>query len=498
MKPHNRAQSTPERYFNKTILAIGFIIILLQLAFLFAVSANASGQLYVQGKDSLRTELDKQLSDLEMQKRLNFPKTVKRFYDYGNLQTNWLRSEENSGPTVMAMLLLDCVKQYGLQPRDYHPEILTYEKMHSVFGAEMQLSAGQKIEFELMLTDAMVSIINNLHFGAYNPRLSRAAIDNGLRDELRAEIFLHSATASGDLMQAVLTVQPKINQYVQLQGYMKLIAGQYTCDSYETPEEDIRLIAINMERLRWLTVETNSYLHINIPSFRLTYYTLFKTSEYKVVVGKPSTPTPILESTIGFLETGADWMVPQNIFIKELLPRALKDITYFENNHMAVYDLQENFIPITNQSLLLIRQNPLKYHARQSSGCDNALGKVVFRFRNRYDIYLHDSPEQHYFNREKRAFSHGCVRVSDAEQLAISLIKNDQQGDRIPLLKKALCSYSKQKFILKTPLPIIITYLTITVEDELLVKHADIYLQDEVLEDKMYGQQNQITKASTN
>ncbi|MBO9672561.1 MAG: L,D-transpeptidase family protein [Sphingobacteriaceae bacterium] len=497
MKPHNKTQSTSERYFNKTILAIGFIIILLQLAFLFAVGANPIEQLYIQGKDSLRTELGKQLSDLEIQKRLNFPKTVKRFYDQVNLQTNWLRSEENSGPTDMAMRLLDCVKQYGLQPRDYHPEILTYEEMHRIFSSEIQLSAGQKIEFELMLTDAMVSIINNLHFGAYNPRLSKTAIDNGLKDELHAEIFLHLATGSGDLMQAVLTVQPKIDQYVQLQGYMKLIAGQYTCDSYETPEEDIRLIAINMERLRWLTVEANSYLHINIPSFELTYYTPFKISEYKVVVGKPSTPTPTLESAIGFLETGADWMVPQNIFIKELLPRVQRDLAYFENNHMAVYDLQENFVPITNQSLLLIRQNPRRYHLRQTSGCDNALGKVVFRFSNIYGIYLHDTPEQQYFGREKRAFSHGCVRVSDAEQLAISLIKNDQQGERIPLLKKALSSYSKQKFILKTPLPIIITYLTITVESELLVKHADIYSQDKALEGKMYGQQSELTKAST-
>jgi len=486
MKPQYRALTTPKKDDTKTILIIGVVILFLQLAFHLTVGAKSVERRSSLNKDSLNYQLSLQLNNAEIIKQLNFPNTVKRFYDQSKMETNWLRSEENSGPTVMAMLLLDCVKQYGLQPQNYHPKVLTYEKMHSLFNANPQLSAIQKIEFELMLTDAMISVINNLHYGAFNPTLHRSTIDNGVKSGLWADVFLHNATNSLNLRETILTVQPKIEQYKQLQGYMKLIMGQYTCDSYETPEQEIRTIAINMERLRWISMENSSYLHVNIPSFKLTYYTPLKTTEYKVVVGKASTPTPTLVSVVSYLETAPDWRIPNKIFINEMLPRAQKNLTYFENNHMAVYDQQEIFVQINAQTIAKIKQNSTKYHARQTAGCDNALGKVVFRFSNTHDIYLHDTPEQQYFNQNKRAVSHGCIRVSNAEQLAAILLQNDGQENRTIDLKKAMSTYSKQKFALKTPLPIIITYLTITVEDGLLAKHADIYLQDKVLESKMY------------
>lgn len=493
MKPQCRALTTPKKDNTRTILVIGVVILFLQVAFHLTVGATSIVKMSLQRADSLSTQLSLQLDNPEMSKRLNFPNTVKRFYGQGIPETTWLRSEENAGPTVMAMLLLDCVKQYGLQPRDYHPEVLTYEKMHNLFSIPAKIPAAQKIEFELMLTDAMVSMINNLHYGAFNPRLSRSIIDNGKKDGLQADIFLHTATKSRDLMETMLTVQPEIAQYKQLQVYMKLIAGQYTCDSYETPEEEIRTIAMNMERLRWIAVENSSYLHVNIPSFKLTYYTPQKTLQYKIVVGKASTPTPQLTSVIAYLETAPDWRIPAKIFINEMLPRAAKDFAYFENNHMAVYDQKENFIQINSQTLAQIRQNPTKFHARQTAGCDNALGKVVFRFSNTHDIYLHDTPEQQYFNRSKRAFSHGCIRVENAEQLASTMLENDGQEERTAALKRAMGIYDKQKFVLKTPLSIIITYLTITVEDGLLARHADLYLQDKALETKMYKQAAQLT-----
>ncbi|RYE58122.1 MAG: hypothetical protein EOP48_04265, partial [Sphingobacteriales bacterium] len=371
MKPHYRVLTTRKKDDTKTILIIGVVILFLQLAFHLTVGAKSIEPRSSQRKDSLNTELNIQLNNAEIWNRLNFPNTVKRFYQQSKLQTNWLRSEENAGPTVMAMLLLDCVKQYGLQPRDYHPQILTYEKMYGLFSNEKRISAAQKIQFEITLTDALVSMINNLHYGAFNPRLTKSAIDNGVKGGLQADIFLLEASKSRDIMETILTVQPKVDQYKQLQGYMKLIAGQYTCDSYETPEEEIRTIAMNMERLRWIAMENSSYLHVNIPSFKLIYYTPVKTLQYKVVVGKASTPTPQLTSMVTYMETAPDWKIPGKIFIKEMLPRVQKDFAYFENNHMAVYDQHENFVPINAQSLAQIKQNPTKYHARQIMAITN-------------------------------------------------------------------------------------------------------------------------------
>jgi murein L,D-transpeptidase YcbB/YkuD len=494
MKTNNRALSNDKKDQTKTILIIGVIILLLQFTFHMTVWSKPLPLFSSSTLDTINDELQKQLHSDAVLQKLNFPKTVNRFYALNAGRPNWLRSEENVQPTVSAMLLLDCVRQYGLQRKDYHPSILTYALMHDVLSSSASYSAKQKIEFELMLTDAMVSMINHLHYGAYNPNLKRATIDSGLEKGLRAEDVLQNAKNEHELMEVILSVQPKMEEYKQLQGYMKLITGQYICDSYDTPEDEVKKIAINMERLRWSNIDDAVYLHINIPSFELNYFQADHTYQFKVVVGKPTTPTPIVSSMVYLIESAPDWNVPAKIFIKELLPKALKNYNFFENSHMAVYDTSGNIIPINAVSLAQIKVNPKLYHLRQSSGCDNALGKVVFRFANTDGIYLHDTPEQLYFKREVRALSHGCIRVENAGKLAALVLSQDHQSKKIDILNTAMANYTKKQFILSTPVPIILTYLTYTVKDGLLVRHPDIYQLDESLIQQVYGPAEQLSK----
>lgn len=490
MKP-SQTKLFPHKRQNSKILIIGTIILTMQLVFHLTVGAKPHSNRYLP--DSIGAELNNQLRNSVLMEKLNFPNTVKRFYTLNNQETNWLRPAQNIGATASAMLLLDCVRHYGLQHENYHPEVLNYGVMQDVLDSKNSASAAKKVEYELMLTDAMISMINHLHYGQLNPSLSTKAIDNDQSLKLRAAEFLLKIANSSNLMDSILTVQPSISQYKKLQTYMELITGQYACDSYETPESEVKVIALNMERLRWAGVDSPTYLHVNIPSFQLTYIMKDATREFKVVVGKPSTPTPTLASAINYFETAPDWRIPNKIFIKELLPKAEKNLAYFENNHIAIYDEKENFIPVTIASLIEIKNQPKKYHARQSAGCDNALGKVVFRFDNSHSIYLHDTPEQQYFSRLKRALSHGCIRVENAESLAAILLENDGQRSKIEQLNAAMPAYKKQKFTLKTPLPILITYLTVTVEDGLLAKHEDIYKLDKALEAQLYAKAEQPT-----
>lgn len=464
------------------------------MGLIFSLSFYANHPLFAQianispvKPDFIKIEIEKQLNDPETLKQFNFPRTVKRFYNLTSNQANWLRSEQDIKPTVSAMLLLDCVRQYGLQPEDYHNKVLNYVLMYDALHNN-KLKANQRIEFELFLTDAMISMINHLHHGKYNPLMNKDSIDNGLTNELNAEEYLIKFKNSPNLMDNILAVQPKIDQYSQLQGYMKLITGQYTCDAYETPEKEIRLISMNMERLRWINTSSSTYVQVNIPTYKLLYHTADSIYQFKVVVGKPLTPTPTLKSFISHLETAPDWKVPHKIFINEFLPKAIKDHAYFDNNHMAVYDQKENFVSINTKTITQIKQNPKLYHVRQTAGCDNALGKIVFRFNNSYDVYLHDTPEQQYFSRSKRALSHGCVRVQKAENLAALLLEKDQQSNQITTLKTAMSNYSKQRFTIKKQVPIIITYLTITIENGLVVHHEDIYKLDDALEKQMFGE----------
>ncbi|WP_199119407.1 L,D-transpeptidase family protein [Pedobacter sp. ASV28] len=203
---------------------------------------------------------------------------------------------------------------------------------------------------------------------------------------------------------------------------------------------------------------------------------------FKVVVGKPHSQTPTLQSSITYFTTAPDWRVPRSIFEKEFLPKAIKNNNYFNDNHYAVYNLAGQYVETNVANLQEIRKNPAAYYVKQSSGCDNALGVVVFRFANAFDIYLHDTPEQRLFNEDKRALSHGCVRVQHAEQLAGLLLKQDGAKDKNREMTNAISSLQKKDFKLNKPISIKIIYLTCLIKDGLPVNYEDVYQLDQELE----------------
>jgi murein L,D-transpeptidase YcbB/YkuD len=62
-------------------------------------------------------------------------------------------------------------------------------------------------------------------------------------------------------------------------------------------------------------------------------------------------------------------------------------------------------------------------YVRQKTGPKNSLGLIKFLFPNSNAIYLHDTPAKSLFNREDRAFSHGCIRVEKPVELATQILK---------------------------------------------------------------------------
>jgi murein L,D-transpeptidase YcbB/YkuD len=110
-----------------------------------------------------------------------------------------------------------------------------------------------------------------------------------------------------------------------------------------------------------------------------------------------------------------------------------------------------------------------------------------FRFENSYGIYLHDTSQKQLFNKDDRALSHGCIRVENAKELAVLLLKDDGSGSKIPVLESAMSEYKRKDFVLKQPVPIIITYLTCLIIDGKPVLYKDIYHLDDSLEN-MFNQ----------
>ncbi len=327
---------------------------------------------------------------------LNFPLSVNRFYQQRQFKQNWLVKETDASQTWAAMLMIDCVLQFGLNHADYHPNELLYSKLNDILERPAQVPVNQQARFEIMLTDAMLSFANNLHFGKYNPQYSPLKIDKGAVG-FDAVGLIIQAMLSEDFMLTATNAQPQNKMYRSLQSRMHTVTGVQLGDCYEFPEADVRKMALNMERLRWAALDTDNYIQVNIPSYKLSFYHNGLLDTFRVIVGKPGNSTPTLNSAIKYFTTAPEWKVPHSIFVKELLPKAICDTAYLTNNHYSIYNDAGVLINPNKTYLLRIKQAPQRYRATQSAGCDNALGQVVFRFANIYDIYLHDTPGQELF-----------------------------------------------------------------------------------------------------
>lgn len=443
---------------------------------------------------SFSAQIKAQLSDFKSESLMFYPKSVNRFYAQNQFQPVWIKTQKETGTTWQAMLLLDCVLQFGLSGDDYHPKEFDYLRLHDMLEKPGEVTTNEKARYEIMLTDAVITFMNHLHYGKLNPEFPASKIDGGIAHGFNADDALANAITQADFMRAVLSVQPKSQAYAGLQYHMHLLEGLYQGDCYEIPEATVRKIAINMERLRWADIDENeNYVQVNIPSFMLKLHQAGKNDQFKVIVGKPESPTPALSSAIAYFTTAPEWRVPRKIFVKEILRKALKEPAYLENNHFAIYNNNGKYIEPNALALSLVGQNPGKYYARQSSGCDNSLGLIVFRFSNVYNIYLHDTPLPKLFEQSTRAFSHGCVRVEQAEKLADLLLKQDGSESAIPLVHKAMAAYKTRTFTLKKPVAIKITYLTCEMQKGALIDYSDIYNLDKSLEMALYNVKNPLT-----
>jgi murein L,D-transpeptidase YcbB/YkuD len=445
-----------------------------------------------KGQDKgISNQLSAQLAVDSKQMGLYYPGSVKRFYLKNGYQPAWIKPQDGMGRTWQAMLMLDCILQFGLAHADYHPMELSYDSLHTMLEEPEKLGTDVKARFDILLTDAMITFMNHLHYGKFNPEYLPERIDRGIQLPFLAVEKLSQVLLEKDL-GGVLDVQPKSKLYRNLQEYMRLVKGQYLDDCYEVPEADVRLAAINMERIRWANLSDEAVLHVNIPSYTLDLYEPDSTYGFKIIVGRPQTPTPTLSSAIGYFSTAPDWKVPQKIFIRELLPKALAHNSYFEDHKYTVYDKTGTAVHISRVKLNEIQKNPSGYSLRQSSGCDNALGSVVFHFPNSFDIYLHDSPDKQLFDRNVRSLSHGCIRVQKADELAALLLRYDDASAQIPLMNKYIKGYLKKDFKLKRPVPIKVTYLTCAFKNGELVRYKDIYHLDKLLEKRLYLRQEQL------
>jgi murein L,D-transpeptidase YcbB/YkuD len=249
----------------------------------------------------------------------------------------------------------------------------------------------------------------------------------------------------------------------------------------------VRQIELALERLRWLPrIGENRLIVLNIPMFRLWAWEAIPPHGealfgMNAIVGRADgAPTPVLVSEMREIIFRPYWNVPRSILLHEILPRLQRDPDYLTREAMEIVDGESDMarpVPVTRASLMRLRQGQLRL--RQRPGAWNALGLIKFVFPNQSDVYMHGTPYQALFARNRRDFSHGCVRVEDPVSLAEWILKDQHEWSREHIVAATSGTQTIHVKLVR-PVQVILSYTTAAVvpEDERVWFADDIYGHD--------------------
>jgi L,D-transpeptidase YcbB len=313
-----------------------------------------------------------------------------------------------------------------------------------------------------------ISIGQSLKIGMNDPRvpmlrerLGVAGGDDGLYDKALAEA---------------------VKKYQQQRGLQPTgVLTNALVDALNGPrrDHDADIIIANMERWRWLPRDLGkAYVMVNIPEYILRVVDHGSLAwSTRVVVGQPGEKaTPLLTETMKYITVNPTWNVPPSIINNEYLPAYAQDPTVLDR-----------------MGLKMERNRDGTVHIYQPPGAGNALGRIRFNFPNKFSVYQHDTPDKYMFAHDKRAYSHGCMRVQNPDQYAEVLlhIANPKDGYTAERIRN-MYGTGERDIQLQYQIPVHLTYQTATVENGHLVIREDIYGRDARLLAALKGEDRRI------
>ena len=306
--------------------------------------------------------------------------------------------------------------------------------------------------------------------GGKTPIANGPALKVGMQDErvppLRERL---GVAGDGDTYDKPLAeAVKKFQQEHELKATGTLTAATVEALNGRRPDRPTDIILANMERLRWMPHDLGkTYVMVNLPDFTLRVMhdgkQLWKT---KIVDGKPAMPTPIMTAEMKYITVNPTWNVPPSIVAHEYLPALQQDPTVLERMGLKVSTNPDGTV-----------------HISQPPGDKNALGRLRFNFPNKFLVYQHDTPDKHLFALDRRAFSHGCMRVQDPVKYAevlLSLVRphDGYTEDRI----RRMFGSGEVDISFPTFIPVHLTYQTAFVDEQgKLEFREDIYGRDKTL-----------------
>ncbi len=295
---------------------------------------------------------------------------------------------------------------------------------------------------------------------------------------------------STDLKDAVFQVQQKRKLTVDGKYGVQLIRSLNNTDA-----EKFKRIAINLDRYKVLPPQMpKRYIWVNLPAYKLELWENDSIKlESKVVVGKPNTRTPLLTSQISDMVTYPQWTIPNSIIMKEIVPAMRKNPGYLARKGYSLMTWEGEVVdPYTIDWTKYKKGIP--FRIVQGSGDDNALGILKFNFPNKYSVYLHDTNQRYLFKNEKRALSHGCVRVQEWQKLTYYISALDSANyefDTNRVISDSIKVWleRKEKHVIrvKSKLPVYFRYFTAAGRNGKVVFFEDIYHEDKAAREAYFS-----------
>ena len=223
----------------------------------------------------------------------------------------------------------------------------------------------------------------------------------------------------------------------------------------------IDTIIVNMERWRWMPRNLgNPHVIVNVPEYTLTLYNDGRPYWHtKIVAGKPGKATPMVSADMKFITVNPTWNVPPSIIQNEYLPALQVDPQALDRIGLKITQDQDGTI-----------------HVWQPPGAGNALGRIRFNFPNKFLVYQHDTPDKYLFARQKRAYSHGCMRVQNpltySEKLLSLVLPNEHYTEA---RLEGMFGGSETNINFPKFIPVHLTYQTAFVDD-----HGKLQLREDV------------------
>jgi murein L,D-transpeptidase YcbB/YkuD len=239
--------------------------------------------------------------------------------------------------------------------------------------------------------------------------------------------------------------------------------GKVTLDALNASVASrIDQVRINLERARWVVGGlSDSFVLVNLPAFKV-YYIRDKKNvwETRAQIGKQVRGTPAFRADIRYLVLNPDWTVPPGI-LEDVLSGMRKGQNPVARKGLIILDRQGNAVDPASIDWAKASTRNFGYTLRQPPGPENALGRVKFIFPNEHFVFLHDTPSKEGFAADQRTFSSGCIRIENPLDLASVLLERD--GWTRERVQGVIETGNSQTVLLKTPLPVLIVYWTVSV-----------------------------------